>query len=225
MWFYFYYLGCILEYDTWHLVSIPAYTQRLRTQPASLLVTVNKGAVKSNKNHNSELRCSQNKVLWVILQWNVTICGQEMLCTHVWQASGDILTRMTGQMYEGSRVWSLSAPPSHSCFTWEAHLLWSCSTEKSRHVQSCDPLMRLSLSLFNVSKILQIYFLWPHCIIYYFLKYLLQLLLSWLYNNYNNYQNSYIMNTCQLYKLKWKQYAIAARMLSKCASVAPPGGY
>lgn len=36
-----------------------------------------------------------------------------------------ILTKTTGQMYEGNRVWSFKAPPSHSGLTLDAHLLWS----------------------------------------------------------------------------------------------------
>lgn len=43
--------------------------------------------------------------------------GEKCNALRFGKQKGDILTRMTGQMYEGSRVWSLSAPPSHSCFT------------------------------------------------------------------------------------------------------------
>ncbi|MEQ2274063.1 hypothetical protein XENORESO_013361, partial [Xenotaenia resolanae] len=47
------------------------------------------------------------------------------------------LTRTTGQMYDGSKVWSLRAPPSHSGFTWDAHLLWSCGGQEKKNHKNC----------------------------------------------------------------------------------------
>lgn len=56
------------------------------------------------------------------------------------------LTRTTGQMQDGSKMWSLSGPPSHSGFTWEAHLLWSWrGWEESMYGRGfqamCEPLL------------------------------------------------------------------------------------
>lgn len=66
------------------------------------------------------------------------------------RAKESALTRTTGQMYEGNRVWSLKAPPSHSGFTLDAHLLWSYGGEEKHKNCGCNPSVGLSMS--NVSS-------------------------------------------------------------------------
>lgn len=61
---------------------------------------------------------------------HLTVAGEQ-------STESRVLTRTTGQMYDGSSVWSLRAPPSHSGFTWDAHLLWSCSGQEKQNHKSC----------------------------------------------------------------------------------------
>lgn len=63
-----------------------------------------------------------------------------------------ILTKTTGQMYEGNRVWSLKAPPSHSGFTLDAHLLWSYNREESQKHKNCGRHPSVRLSLLNTTS-------------------------------------------------------------------------
>lgn len=51
--------------------------------------------------------------------------------------SGTVLTSTAGQMYDGSRVWSFRLPPSHSGFTWDAHLLWYCGGQEKENHKDC----------------------------------------------------------------------------------------
>lgn len=91
----------------------------------------------------------------IILKWNYSfvICGSEH-CTYVHScariAEESVLTRTTGQMYEGNRVWSLKAPPSHSGFTLDAHLLWSYGGEKKH--KNCGRNPSVGLSMSNVTS-------------------------------------------------------------------------
>lgn len=86
------------------------------------------------------------------------ICGSEhsFNCTYVQPcvriAEKSILTKTTGQMYEGNRVWSLKAPPSHSAFTLDAHLLWSYGGEEKQKHKNCGWTPSVGLSVSNVSS-------------------------------------------------------------------------
>lgn len=62
------------------------------------------------------------------------------------RAEESVLTRTTGQMYKGNRVWSLNAPPSHSGFTLDAHLLWSYGGEEKHKNCGCNPSVGVSMS-------------------------------------------------------------------------------
>lgn len=79
--------------------------------------------------------------------------GSEHMCSLVHGQQGkSILTRTTGQMYEGNRVWSLKAPPSHSGFTLDAHLLWSCRGEERQKHKNCGRNPSAALSASNDTR-------------------------------------------------------------------------
>lgn len=68
-------------------------------------------------------------------------------------AEKETLTKTTGQMYEGNRVWSLKAPPSHSGFTLDAHLLWSYRGEEKQKHKNCGRNPSVGLSISNVTSV------------------------------------------------------------------------